>query len=346
MSDSMNVGNLLTDQLDRLFEKSVTREVLTQAEAGALPQALWEELENIGVTLALVTEDAGGVGLGNADAEGVWRAIGYHAAPVPLGDTMIGRWALAEAGLDIPEGPLAVIPQPLQLDASGRLAGGEIAVPWAEQVDHLVAIALQGDEPTVCLLRRAGILAKRQASISRIPSARLVLTAVQPSAQAPLPALTSLGLLPNIAVLRATQMSGCLDRLLALCIEYGNTRVQFGKPIGKFQAVQHMIATLAESAAAAQVAGRMGCRGLDRSEVEFGAAVAKIRVGKSANECTAIAHQVFGAMGVTDEHTLHFFTRRLWQWRDEGQTEHWWAERLGRKTIQAGGNALWPALVD
>lgn len=345
MSEDMDISAMLTEQLDRLFEKSVARDVLARAEAGTLPQTLWGELENIGVPSALVAEGAGGAGLSWADTEGVWRAIGYHAAPVPLGETMIGRWALAAAGLEIPDGPLALAAEPLQLGYTGRLLNANVMVPWADQCEHVVASALSGEQPMVCLIRRGMAAAAQQKSIGRIPGARLDLSSVKPLAVAPLSSVGPLGLLPHAAVLRAVSMGGCLDRLLALCVEYGNTRVQFGKPIGKFQAVQHMIAALAEQAAAAQVAGRFGCRSIDRGREEIGAAVAKTRVGQSATICAAIAHQVFGAMGVTDEHTLHFFTRRLWQWRDEGKNEHWWAERLGRQTIAAGGHALWPSLV-
>lgn len=346
MSDNMNVGAMLTDQLDRLFEKSVTREVLMQAEAGTLPHVLWNELENMGVPLALASEDAGGVGLSWSEAEGVFRAIGYHAAPVPLGETMIGQWALACAKLDAPAGPLSLVTDVLQLDDAGRVHADDVVVPWAEQAEHTVAVAARGTQAYLCLLRRSDAQSSPQTTIGRIPSVRLKFAGVAPLAMAPLPApLGPLGLLPHIAVLRATQMGGTLDRLLALCVEFGNTRVQFGKPIGKFQAVQHQIASLAEQSAAAQVAARLGCRRLDCGDAEFGAAVAKIRVGQAATACAAIAHQVLGAMGMTDEHEMHFFTRRLWQWRDEGQTEHWWSERMGRKIIAAGGNALWPNLV-
>jgi acyl-CoA dehydrogenase len=347
MSDNMNVGAMLTEQLDRLFEKSVTRTVLVDAEAGKLPEALWAELENIGVTYALVPEESGGVGLSWADTVGVWQAIGFHAAPVPLGETMIGRWALALAGIDIPEGPLAIAEDLLQLDAAGALHGDGIKLPWADQAGHFVAVAQGQDGLRLCLVRRADVVSAPAATISRIPCGRLSLAKVAPVAVAPLPAaLGPLGLLAHLAVLRATQMGGCLDRLLALCVDYGNTRVQFGKPLGKFQAIQHMIATLAEQAAAARVAGAFGCRSLDKGDPEFGAAVAKIQVGQSATAAAAIAHQVFGAMGVTDEHSLHFFTRRLWQWRDEGESEHWWAERLGRYVVSAGSAALWPNLIN
>jgi hypothetical protein len=51
------------------------------------------------------------------------------------------------------------------------------------------------------------------------------------------------------------------------------------------------------------------------------------------------------AIGITDEHILHYYTRRLWQWRAEAGSENFWAEWLGRKAFAAGGNALWNNIV-
>ena len=73
-------------------------------------------------------------------------------------------------------------------------------------------------------------------------------------------------------------------------------------------------------------------------------ASAKIRVGEAATEGAGIAHQVLGAIGFTQEHTLHRFTRRLWAWRDDFGSESAWALRLGESVARKGADALWPAL--
>jgi acyl-CoA dehydrogenase len=348
VSDQTEVTSMLAEQLDRVFTRLVTHDVLTQAETGVLPKGLWDELEAMGVGHALVPEVAGGVGLAWADAEVILRAIGAHAAPVPLGETLLGRWAIADAGLDVPEGALAVSTERFLLDAEGRVSGKDSRVPWLEQAENVVVVAARGAESFVCVLRSDSARGDRAMTrtVGRIPGAGVELQGVIPDQCGPAGKhLGPLGLLAPLAVLRAAQMTGALDRILALCIDYGNTRVQFGKPIGKFQAIQHLIAEMAELSAFAQVAAGFGCRLLDTGDAEYGAAVAKIRTGQSAGRCAAIAHAVFGAMGVTDEHVLHFFTRRLWQWRDEAGSEHWWAERLGRRVIADGGQALWERLV-
>jgi acyl-CoA dehydrogenase len=334
--DDMDIGSVLADQLDRLFDKQVSRQTIDAAEAGTLSAALWTAVEDLGVASAL---DPDGGGLAWSDVAPAWRVLGFHAAPLPLGETMIGRWALAVAGIERPDGPLALAAE----------AEGPGAVVWGTQADHVVVTTQAGKDgggAEIRLYRSGDLRPTPVTTIGRLPCARLDLKAATPVAAAALPsAIDSLGLLPQIAVLRAVQMGGALERALALCVDYANTRVQFGTPIGKRQAVQQLIAGLAEQSAATRVAGAFGCRGLDRGDGDFAAAAAKIQAGQSATAGAAIAHQVFGAIGVTDEHMLHVFTRRLWQWRDEGETEHWWAERLGRQVVRAGGAAVWADLI-
>jgi len=198
---------------------------------------------------------------------------------------------------------------------------------------------------------------------------------------------------------RAMQMAGALEAILDLSVAYANERVAFGRPIGKFQAVQQSLARLAGEAAAAIAAagsaadaiaaspvfafGEPGAAGSPpplwgrdrvggipehRSEglpppltpphkgegnpvgasfeeaVFLEAASAKIRVGEAAGEGAAIAHQVLGAIGFTQEHVLHRYTRRLWAWRDDFGSESVWAVKLGQLVAAKGADALWPML--
>lgn len=350
MTDDMNndiaIGVLLADQVERLLEREVTRERLIAVEQDNFDNALWQALETLGITLALAPEAAGGAGLRWEDAEPALRAAGGRAVPVPLGETLLATWALGHAGLEIPPGPIAVAQALFQLDGDRRLSGGDAVVPWIAHCRHLVVVAESAGEHFICLLERNDLELDRVETLARIPSSRVAAEAVRPAATAAAPGLGELGLLPAIAAVRTVQMAGILDRLLALCVEYGNTREQFGRPIGKFQAIQHLLADLAAQTAAAQVAGLFACRQLDRGNGEYGAAVAKARVGTAATRGAETAHQIFGAIGFTDEHILHYYSRRLWQWRDEAGSEHWWAERLGRQLLANDGQALWESIVN
>jgi acyl-CoA dehydrogenase len=150
-------------------------------------------------------------------------------------------------------------------------------------------------------------------------------------------------------------------------VSYANERVAFERPIAKFQAVQHNLARLAGEvavavAAATSAADAIASAGLSPplapprkgqgnpggacfdEAVFLEVAAAKIRVGEAATEGAAIAHQVLGAIGFTQEHTLHRFTRRLWAWRDDFGNESWWAAKLGALVAAKGPDGLWPML--
>jgi acyl-CoA dehydrogenase len=142
-------------------------------------------------------------------------------------------------------------------------------------------------------------------------------------------------------------MAGALERILEQSVQFSLDRVQFGRPIAKFQAVQQNLANLAGEVAAAGAAAdgaaeAVALYGVEGDIVAAEVAIAKLRVGDAAGAGAAIAHQVHGAMGFTYEHTLHHSTRRLWSWREEFGNETLWAERLGRAVAAKGADALWP----
>ncbi len=150
------------------------------------------------------------------------------------------------------------------------------------------------------------------------------------------------------ALLRAAQMAGAMEAALDLSTRYAHDRVQFGRPIGRFQAVQQQLALCAEEAAAALVAAESAARAVAEAgpSAEFAAAAAKIRAGIAAGRTAEIAHQVHGAIGFTHEHSLHRLTRRLWSWRDEFGDESFWSRELGSRLLAAGAEALWPAMTE
>ena len=147
------------------------------------------------------------------------------------------------------------------------------------------------------------------------------------------------------ASLVAAQMAGALQAVLAMTLQYANDRQQFGRPIGKFQAIQHQLAVMAEQALAAGMAAQLGCSqalpSLPLAPEPLNAAVAKARASEAAVEVAALAHSIFGAIGFTAEHDLQLFTRRLHQWRQEGGSESHWHDQLGAHLVlQHAGTTL------
>jgi len=155
-------------------------------------------------------------------------------------------------------------------------------------------------------------------------------------------------------VARAVQSAGALQALLELALRYAGERVAFERPIGRFQAVQHNLARLAGEASAALAASASAADAIERAErsveragrfdegVFLEAVAAKIRCAEAAHEGAAIAHQVFGAIGYSQEHTLHRFTLRLLAWREDFGNESLWAAELGKRVAERGADALWP----
>ena len=160
------------------------------------------------------------------------------------------------------------------------------------------------------------------------------------------------GLLPDDirrlgALMRAAQMVGAMERALELSVAYVNQRVQFGRPLAKFQAIQHQLAAAAsELAAAGATVDAAAELAPGEDGFAFWVAVAKVRAGAAAGIVAATAHQVHGAIGFTKEYSLHFATRRLWAWRDEFGTEAEWARELGQEAIALGKDGLWGRLTE
>ncbi|HUN53267.1 MAG TPA: acyl-CoA dehydrogenase family protein [Candidatus Sulfotelmatobacter sp.] len=350
MSDTRNI---LTDAATRLLAQAVTRELLDQAEAGVWPEKLWAALENAGLTLAAVPEAAGGTGGAPGDELAVLRTAARFAAPVPLAETMLAGWLLASAGLRVPLGALSVAPVQrgdhlvLSKDGGGwSLSGTARRVPWAASVGHIAVLADGPSGALVALLPARGFASEAGRNLAGEPRHDLGFDKVKLAAEAVAPSKeTAASLQAAGALARAAQMLGALENVLDLAVRYAGERSQFGRPIGKFQAVQQQLAVLAGQVAAAgravESAYEFRGRGADAG---FAIAVAKARVGEAASIGAGIAHQVHGAIGFTHEHMLHHSTRRLWSWRSEFGGDAYWQEQIGRRIAKAGPDQLWPLM--
>ena len=144
--------------------------------------------------------------------------------------------------------------------------------------------------------------------------------------------------------MRSCQIAGGLESLLNQSVRYANERIQFGRPIAKFQAIQQELAVLATHVAASGVAADYASSSMDDGGDELAIASAKSRVDDAISICASIAHQVHGAIGFTYEHGLHFSTRRLWSWRAEYGSGGYWAKILGEKAVSNGADNFWPSI--
>ncbi|MGH7047046.1 MAG: acyl-CoA dehydrogenase family protein [Stellaceae bacterium] len=348
MSDSTD--NIIVDTATRIFRDLCEPATINDAEKGVWPKALWAALEESGLPLAWVPESLGGPGATMADGFAVLRAAGRFAVPVPLAETLMAGWLLACAGIAAPEGPLTLAPVhadgAIVLDGDGRLAGRARHIPFARNAGHLAVLAHRGNEPIVALVPATGLAINRQESLAGEPRDTVLFDGAVPQKIRPTD-LDQDTLQRFGAAVRLQQMAGALEKILEQSVQWALDRSQFGRPIAKFQAVQHNLAALAGEVAAAGAAADLAaeaCAGAQIGIAEI--AIAKVRAGEAAGSGAAIAHQVHGAMGFTYEHTLHHATRRLWAWREEFGNEAVWAARLGRMVAERGADQLWPFITE
>ena len=139
---------------------------------------------------------------------------------------------------------------------------------------------------------------------------------------------------------RCNQIVGALDAACELTVAHTGERVQFGRQLSKFQAVQHSLAAMAGEierarAATALAAAAATDYGFDRPATDYAVTAAKVAVGRAVSPVTTIAHQLHGAIGVTIEHRLWLATMRARSWVDEFGTTTHYARRLGRMALAA-----------
>ncbi len=327
------------DAIDRLLASACGPEIVSAAER-EWPSALWEVVDASGIPLVGVREERDGAGGGWPEMTEVIRTAARWAAPIPLAETIVARHIADRAGLDLPTGAISLAGgDDLALDTRGRLTGSLRRVPWARQVAAILVTVRRAGGPVVARVdmpdARSGMSLEHGENLAREPRDSIRFVAL-PVAVAD--AQGAMGTQDGGAMARSAQISGALERALALSAAHAGVREQFGRPIAKFQAVQDLVARLAGESAATKAAVDSAARtGADPRAV----AAAKVRASTAASEGTRLAHQIHGAIGVTYEHQLHHFTTRLWSWRDEFGTEATWARVLGARLSTDGGSGFW-----
>ena len=365
---------LIADTAERIFRDRCDRAAVDGAEDGQWPADLWDTLAETGLTAAGIAERSGGAGGTLGDAMAVIRQAGRFAVPLPLAETYLALLALSGAGLGLPGGPLTValagagagmgagadggaVPALRRTDGGWVLSGGARRVPWAARASRIVVVADDGRGPVVAAVAPSACVIAPGANLAGEPRDDVVFADVALADDAVARAgpgidgagidgagIDGPGLWRLGALARAVLMAGALDAVLAMTVQYAGERVQFGRPIARFQAVQQQMAVLAGEVAASGRAADEAVAAEEDGDGALAIAVAKARVGEAAGRAAEIAHQVHGAIGFTHEYGLNLYTRRLWSWRDEFGAEFHWQAEIGRRVAAAGADGLWPLL--
>jgi acyl-CoA dehydrogenase len=330
--------SLLSRSIESCLAELCTPDLYEAAQRGEIPDAAWRQVEEIGLPLLFVDEGHGGLGLLAAQSFALLKLAGRFGAPLPVAETALANGVLASADLELASGPAAIIPQSNALrlgnnfvaGGAERIAWGAAAVTWV--IDFYGRIARCSDVKAT----------SGQSSIAGFPR-----DLVEFDGAADVAGYDGLPVQVLGAAARCMQMAGALERILELTTQYVMERHQFGRPLAKFQAVQQQLAILAAEAAAAScaadyVANSTGC-GKDKAVLAV--AAARARIGEAASRGAAIAHQLHGAIGFTQEYELQRLTRAIWTWRDEFGSQRYWTLRVAERAFDEDADEFWPMIV-
>jgi acyl-CoA dehydrogenase len=342
-------GNLVVEMAERIFADLADSQAVIQSRSDAWKAPLWRALSDSGLPMAWVAADGGSADL--ADGFGALRAAGRAAVALPLAETMLAGWLLAQAGIEPPNTAMTVAPAGLRdrviLGADGRLTGRARRVPFARDVESIAVLASGDRDLSIALVAVTDCMIEQGVNLAGDPADEVMFSAVHPLVVGAAPAgwnVRALLLMGSVA--RCQQIAGALETMLDISTRYATERIAFEKQISKYQSVQHNLARLSSEVAAAVSAACSAAdalaSGLDGDDVFLEVASAKIRCGEAAEKGAAIAHQVHGAIGYTSEHILHRLTLRALAWRDDFGVESYWAAELGNLIGRRGADELWP----
>ena len=345
--------NIVVETAEKIFADLADAQTINHDKKGGWKAPLWRALTEAGLPLSWVPEDCGGSGASLAEGFGVLGAAGRFAIAVPLAETMLAGWLLAQAKISSPEGAMTVAPASpkdrITLNSDGTLTGRARGVPFAKEAKHIAVLAHGNGGASIALVDTGKVRIEAGLNLANDNSDTVTFDKVEPSAIKPAPRgfdQTTLMLMGG--VVRSLQIAGSLETMLDISVRYSGERVAFEKKISKFQAVQHNLAKLAGKSAAALAAATSAADTIANNSsfsddaVFLEAVAAKIRCSEAAEKGGAIAHQVHGAIGFTIEHILHRYSLRALSWRDDFGSESYWAVELGKRVAARGADELWP----
>lgn len=297
-------------------------------------RSVWDGLVELGVVGLLVGEEHGGAGMGMVDAAVVLEELGRAVCPAPYTSSAVGAVSLADDTL-LPRladgsaiGTIAIFEPEARYGwktpgtkatsdgDAWRLDGVKVHVADANAADVLLVTALDADgtlgvfaveefdaeaTPTVDGSRKQG-----RVVLAGAEGRRIELNAGAESSVA--------RTLDRLGVAATVDGVGAAQRALELSVEYAKERVQFDKPIGAFQAVQHLCADMLRTVELGRAAGYYACWAIDDAspeEAHRASTLARAFAADALPQVGGTAIQVFGGIGFTWEHDIHLYFKRL-----------------------------------
>jgi alkylation response protein AidB-like acyl-CoA dehydrogenase len=335
--EQLALQTTVRDYLADRFSLARVREVYDDPTGDADPPALWSGLAEQGWLAVCVPEAYDGIGLGLLDAAVIARCLGAGVVPGPWAPTVLGGGLIRLAGS--PEQQAEHLPRlaagdlrlalavhreggewtaegiGVRASPTGQLTGTASGVEYAARADRLVVAAADGHDVSFWLVdpRAEGVTVTEHRALDR--TTRLTTVGFHHIHGERLPAgsaVTYADLLDRAAVLAAADLVGLAREALSRTVAYDQDRVQFGKPVGSFQAIKHALADLHVGVTMAEHGVLYAAYAIDVGlpDARLMAAVAKAKASDMARDVTAAMIQYHGGIGYTWEHDAHFYFKR------------------------------------
>ncbi len=347
---------LLADAVSKLLGNISTNKLCLDVEKGYWPSSEWAQVVEMGLPMAWLPEDLGGVELPPEKGFAIARLVGRYATPLPIADALIASAIAARAQIRLPDALVLLGNTPpnetLVMNSDGTIRGRCRATIFAQYAQYLLIPVETSTGSRIALIENSGNQSTVENTMAGEPGCELVFEKAKLVAMSAEDFPDVQDIINDIgAVVRCQQIAGASEAILDICINYVNEREQFGRPIAKFQAIQHHLAAMAGEVAGIACSADVASRTLiknnfNSSGVDIAIASAKVRAGTSGAKVIRIAHQVHGAIGFTEEYNLHRFTRRIWSWREEFGNEMIWSRRLGQLVTNRENPQLWPLVCE
>lgn len=341
--------DMILDVVERMLKENVDKAAVDVVEQGKWSPKVWNLFVKNGIPIVAISEDNDGAGGDLDDLLNIVRLTGKYAAPIPFAETTLANYVLERANLQVVEGLTTYM---LSADqaytlADGKLTGTAVHVPWARHAQRFVTLAMGADGTHLIEIELSKASITQGANLASEPRDTVAFQDA-PVAQVSTPlSPDELRMMTTLeTAFRLALMTGAIDKINDLTIQYTKEREQFGRPIHRFQLVQQHIVHLAGETAIALAAFHNVTNALVRNTYSNEVAYARLRLEEAIQTVATIAHQVHAAIGTTHEHSLHQYTRRLWSWRDEGTSAAYWADIVATQLLEQSGDSLWAYITD
>jgi len=335
--------DFLTDK----FPKTVVKEI-EESEPGYSPQ-LWKEMAGLGWMGLALPEKYGGSGMSFLDLAVLLEEMGRACLPAPFfSSVVLGSLTIADMGNEeqkqkylpkLASGEMlftlaltepsasydGAIETKATADKDGYIINGtKLFVPDAHIANYMLVVARTDEKAkaekglTIFIVdgKSAGISCNVLKTIANDKLCEVVFDKVKVPKENILGQLNQgwgevQKIIQRAAVAKCCEMVGCIQQALDMTVSYAKERKQYDRPIGSFQVIQHYCADMATDVEGTRLstyqAAWMLSEGLPCTKE---IAIAKAWAGEACQRVMALAHQIHGAIGVTIDHDLQYYTRR------------------------------------